>query len=140
MEIHRNDYWLTDQKEKMDLKVIHSFLTNAYWAEGRNFEKVKASVENSYCVGLFHGVQQIGFARVITDYNTFAYLCDVFVLPKYQGQGLGKWLIHNVVNSEKLKDVQKFMLATRDAHAFYTKFGFKSLQQPDYYMELKRGY
>ncbi len=140
MENRKGTLWLTDQKEKMDLQMIHAFLTNSYWAKGRNFETVKHSVENSYCVGLFHKTQQIGFARVITDYSTFAYLCDVFVLPEFQGQGLGKWMIQNVLNFGKLKAVQKFMLATRDAHTFYAKFGFKNLQEPEYYMELKRGF
>ena len=138
MEEKFAEFLITDQKDRFDLKAIHSFLTQSYWARGRDLKTVKATVENSYCVGLFMAGRQIGFARVITDYQTLGYLCDVFVLPEFQGQGLGKKMVRFALDSPELQQVKKFMLATKDAHSFYRTLGFEALKNPAYYMEKHR--
>lgn len=114
--------------------IIHDYLKQAYWAKGRPLETVEKSIENSLCFGLYHRQTQIGFARVVSDFSIFAYLADVFVIKAYQGKGLGKWLISIICEHPQLKDVKRFVLATKDAHDLYAKFGFKPLDDPNLYM------
>jgi GNAT superfamily N-acetyltransferase len=108
------------------------------WARGIPRETVAASIAASLCFGLFDGGAQIGFARVISDRATFAYLCDVYVLEGYRGRGLGKWLIEVVTSHPDLKRLRRFVLATRDAHSLYEKFGFTPLNKPEIFMEVFR--
>jgi GNAT superfamily N-acetyltransferase len=113
----------TDQN-RLDLKTIHEFLTNSYLARGIPMEIVERSIRGSLCFGLYDGDQQVGFARVISDYATFAYLADVFVLPSHRGRGLGKTLMTTIVAHPSLQGLRRWLLATRDAHDLYAKFGF----------------
>ena len=116
-------YELHDNQQNFDVPYIHQFLSNSYWAKGRSLETVQQSMENSHCFGLFDRTKQIGFARVITDYSTFAYLADVFVDENYRGQGLGKWLTKQVVNASLFKTC-KWLLKTLDAQSMYQQLGF----------------
>jgi len=121
---------------RLDLDVIHGFLANSYWARGIPRETVEQAVRNSFCFGLYDGDRQVGFARVVTDYATFAYLADVFVLESHRGHGLGKRLIDAVMTHAKLQGFRRWLLATRDAHELYTRVGFKPLAVPERFMEL----
>lgn len=111
---------------KADLKAIHQYLSqDSYWAPDIPLETVAKSVKNSLCFSLFAGERQIGFARVVTDKATFAYLADVYVLPEFRGKGLSKWLMQCVKEHPDLQGIRRFMLATKDAHGLYTQFGFQ---------------
>jgi GNAT superfamily N-acetyltransferase len=120
----------------LDLAFVHSFLGHtSYWAQGRSWDVVRKSIEHSLCFGLYFGQTQIGFARVVTDYATFAWLCDVFVIETQQGRGLGKWLIESAVAHPALTSLEIFILATTDAHELYRRYGnFRQLQQPKKWM------
>ena len=126
---------MTTDKARLDLEVIHSFLKSSYWAAGISADVVIRSVENSLAFGLFEGDEQVGFARVVTDYATFAYLADVFVLEPHRGQGLGKWMMEVVLSRPELQGLRRWMLATRDAHDLYRKHGFAELKEPSIFME-----
>jgi|SRR5690606_13925663 len=131
-----SDYNISDDKEKMDLQVIHSVISKSYWAMNIPIEVMERAIKNSECFGVFtHEGDQVGFARVITDYATYAYLADVFIVEKHQGKGLSKWLIHEISNSPKLQGLRRITLATRDAHGLYAQFGFTPLNQPEIFME-----
>jgi GNAT superfamily N-acetyltransferase len=124
----RGDYSISTDPARLDLDVIHGFLVRSYWAEGRSRERVAESVANSLPFGLYHaearGPRQVGFARVVTDRATFAYLCDVFVLEQHRGQGLGVWLVETLLGVPELSEL-RWLLGTRDAHELYRKFGFQ---------------
>jgi GNAT superfamily N-acetyltransferase len=111
------------------------FLSSAYWANQRTRDTILKSLEHSLCFGLYHHQNQIGLARVVTDYATFTYLCDVFVLEEYRGRGLGKYLMQTVIAHPDLIGIRRFMLATRDAHGLYEQYGFESLSAPERWME-----
>ena len=135
-EWQRGEYLISTEMDRLDLGFIHNFLSNSsYWAHGRDLELVKRSVSNSFNFGLYCGNQQIGFARVVTDYATFAWLADVFVLDEYRGQGLGKWLIEVIVSHHQLQGFRRWLLATRDAHELYRRFGFTELSDASRWME-----
>lgn len=134
----RDEYLISTDPARLDIDVIHRFLTESYWAGGVPREVVKRSIEHSLPFGLYTENRQIGFARVITDYATFAYLADVFVLDEFRGEGLGKWLIEVVVSHPELAVLRRWMLATRDAHGLYRKSGFTELKQPERWMEKHR--
>jgi len=133
---HRGEFVVTTDRAQLSEELIHEFLSQSYWAEGIPRETVARSMRNSLCFGLFEGSRQIGFARVITDYATFAYLADVFILAGYRGRGLGKFLMECVVKHPELQGLRRWVLATRDAHSLYRKFGFTPLAHPDRFMEL----
>jgi GNAT superfamily N-acetyltransferase len=137
VEYHKDDYTISTDKARLDLEVIHGFLTHSYWAEGIPKSIIQKSIENSLCFGIYYQNHQIGFARVISDYATYAYLADVFVLETHQGLGLGKWLMHSILSHPELQELRRFALATRDAHGLYAKFGFKPLEKPEYDMLLR---
>ena len=120
-----------------DVEVIHGFLTRSYWAEGIARERVARSLDGSLCFGLFVDGRQAGFARVVTDRVTFAYLCDVFVLEEFQGRGLGKQLVGAVRAHPDLAGLRRFLLATRDAHGLYEPFGFACVTEPRKFMEIR---
>jgi GNAT superfamily N-acetyltransferase len=129
-----NDVVISTDKSKLDINLIHNFLSTTYWAKGRTIEEVKTSVENSLCYGMFIQNRQIGFARIITDFVVFAYLMDVFIIPEFQGMGLSKLLLKTILEEEKFSKVKKWMLATADAHGLYTKYGFKMMDKPEHMM------
>lgn len=131
------NYEISTDKRKLDINLIHSFLSNSYWAKGINLEEVKKRIKNSLCFGIYTDKKQIGFARVITDYVTIAYLADVFIIAEYRKRGLSKELVKFILSNDKLKRIKSWMLATNDAHNLYSKFGFKQLENPEKYM-LKR--
>ncbi|WXL25758.1 GNAT family N-acetyltransferase [Ectopseudomonas mendocina] len=125
-------YSLDADKSRLDLDVIHGFLTHSTWAKGISRERVKLSIDNSLCLGLYHHEQQIGFARLVTDAATFAYLCDVFVDPAYQGKGLGRWLSEGMLARPEACGLRRIMLATTTAPWLYEKMGFEPVNQPNY--------
>ena len=143
-ETSKNDFLISTDRSKLNIELIHNYLSNeSYWAKNIPIETVKRSIENSFCFGLYKinevtssTIEQIGFARVMTDHATFGYLADVFILEKYRGQGLSKWLMEEVMNCEVLQGLRSWMLATRDAHSLYEKFGFKVLGNPERFMRL----
>jgi GNAT superfamily N-acetyltransferase len=128
-------YTISTDPTRLDLNIIHGFLTTSYWAAGVPMEVVQRSIDHSLPFGLYAGDRQIGFARVITDYATFAYLADVFVLEAYRGAGLGKWLVAVIVAHPDLQGLRRWMLATRDAHTLYGTVGFELLKAPERWME-----
>ena len=124
VDLARGQYSITTDPQKLDLDAIHAFLSRSFWAEGIPKETVATAMANSLCFGLFDGARQIGFARVVTDRATYAYLCDVYVLEAHRGLGLGKWLIETVMAHPDLQGLRRFQLVTRDAQGLYAKFGF----------------
>ena len=135
-EDRRGHFLISTEQSRLDLKVIHDFLTNSsYWATGRSLETVRRSVENSLAFGLYENERQIGFARVVTDYATFAWVADVFVLDEFRGQGLGTWLVEVMISHPQLQGFRRWTLATKDAHEIYRKFGFSELKRPERWME-----
>lgn len=137
MQIHDNDYSVSTDKSKLDLPLIHTFLsTQAYWSLNIPFATVKRSVENSLCFGVYQGDTQVGFARVITDFATIAYLGDVFILPEHRGKGLSKRLIATIMAHPDLQGLRRWILLTSDAHGLYRQYGWKPIAIPDRYMEI----
>ena len=133
----RNGYEIDTDRGRLDLDAIHGFLKTAYWCEGIPRETVRRSIDHSLCFGLYSGNGGLaGFARAVTDHTTFAYLADVFVLPDHQGHGLGKWLVATVLAHPDLAGLRQLMLATRDAHGLYARFGFTT-PQPGRLMEIR---
>src|SRR5438132_13370140 len=136
-EWHRGEYTISDDRARLDIKVIQKFLsTESYWATGRSVERVQRSVDNSLSFGVYRGDEQIGFARVVTDYATFAWLADVFVLEEYRGLGLSKWLVEVIISHSQLQGFRCWVLATKDAHERYRGYGFRELHRPEWWMEL----
>jgi GNAT superfamily N-acetyltransferase len=134
-EWRQGEYLITTDPARMDLDVIHGFLTASYWAAGIPRETVARSIAHSLPFGLFAGVRQIGFARVITDHTTFAYIADVFVLEAYRRRGLAHWLMRSIVEHPDLQGLRRWVLATRDAHALYASVGFTPFSAPERWME-----
>ena len=132
------DYKISTDRNKLDITAIHDFLTNrSYWAKGRSFETVKRSVDNSLCFGMYDSQDRlIGFARVVTDYAIFGYIMDVFILEDFRNQGLGKKLMDYIMQHPDLRGLQRIMLATKDAHGLYEKYGFKLTESNDKLMEI----
>ena len=131
-----NDYAITTDRQHFDIERIHAYLTTSYWSPGIPIATVTRAIENSLCFGIFHKAEQIGFARVITDKATFAYLADVYILESHRGQGLSKWLMETIKQHEALQGLRRFMLGTRDAHGLYRQYGFKELANPARMMEI----
>lgn len=135
-EWQRGEYRISTDQRRLDIEVIHRFLnTSSYWAVGRPLETIKRSIEHSLSFGIYKGQSQVGFARVITDYATFAWLADVFVLDAFRGLGLGKWLVEVIVSYPELQGLRRWMLATKDAHELYRRVGFTELEDPKRWME-----
>lgn len=131
----KDNIYFSDDRSDMDLELIFNFLKNSYWAKSRSFEEQKLAIENSLNFGLFKNNKQIAFARVMTDKVFFAYLLDVFVIEEEQGKSYSKLLIDKVLNDTALKNVDKWILATKDAHSLYHKFGFENVKKPEMLME-----
>jgi GNAT superfamily N-acetyltransferase len=135
-EWRRDKYLISTDRRKLDRSVVHRFLEGSYWAKGIPRETVDRCIENSLCFGLYDGECQIGFARIISDLSTFAYLADVFVLEAARGRKLGIWLIETIMSHPQLQGLRRWMLATADAHGLYRKFGFTKLSRPERIMEI----
>ena len=134
-EVSRNGFQISTDPARLDLGVIHNFLANeAYWSPGVSLEQVTRQMQFSLCFGVYKDSQQVSFARVISDFTTFAYLADVFVLRPYRGLGLGKWLVQTILGHPELQNLRKFTLNTQDAHTLYRQFGFDNDPRPENYM------
>jgi len=133
-ETHREGFTISTDPDRLDLDAITALLARAYWAEGRARETIARSLQYSLTFGLYHGSRQVGLARVVSDYATFAWLCDVFIHEDYRGQGLGKWLLETVHSHPQLGGLRRWMLATRDAHGLYKQFGWVPLTPPERWM------
>ena len=129
------EYSISTERSRLDLDVIYKFLTKCYWAEGVSRHIVERSIENSLCFGVFAQDRQVGFARVITDYATYAYIGDVFIVESHRGQGLSKRLMQTIMEHPQLQGLRRWSLVTRDAHGLYEEFGFTPLADPEKYME-----
>jgi GNAT superfamily N-acetyltransferase len=136
MEWRHDGYLVSDDRARIDVAAVHAYLSHSYWAAGIPRDVVESSVANSLCLGLYApGGAQVGFARVITDRATFAYLCDVYVLEEHRGRGLSKFLMRCVNAHSDLQGLRRFMLATADAHRLYAQFGFTPPSRPERLME-----
>jgi GNAT superfamily N-acetyltransferase len=123
-------YTISTDKTLLDVNMIHDYLSKkSYWAESIPYETVKRSIENSMCFGVFYDGKQIGFARLITDKATFAYLADVFILSEHSGKGLSKWLMQTIQEHSELQGLRRWLLGTRDAHSLYEQFGWTVLTE-----------
>jgi GNAT superfamily N-acetyltransferase len=128
--VNENEYEISTDKMRLDLTMIHDFLASqSYWAQGIPLEVVKRSIENALCFGVYHQGKQVGFARVVTDYATIAYLGDVFIIEPYRGKGLGKRLIKTIMDHPELQGLRLWLLGTKDAHDLYRKYGFKKIAE-----------
>ncbi len=135
-EWRQDKYSISTDRNRLNLELIHDFLSNSsYWARGRSLDTVTRAIENSLDFGLYEATHQIGFARVVTDYATFAWLADVFILHQYRGRGLSKWLLEVILSHPELQGLPRWVLSTRDAHELYRKFGFSELTEPGRWME-----
>ena len=136
MDFIKDGFTISTDKEKLDIDVIHSFLNRTYWAEGISKEIIRRSIEGSLCFGVFENDKQIGFARMITDKATFAYLADVFIIEEYRGRGLSKWLMEVIMSHPDLQGLRRMVLVTKDAHGLYKQFGFTPLINVERWMQI----
>lgn len=128
---------ITTDKSRLNIPLIHKYLSEeSYWAKNIPLEIVKGAIDNSMCFGVYDGEQQLGFARIITDYTTFAYLADVFILKEYRGKGYSKQLVKYILTHPSLQGLRRWMLGTYDAHELYRKYGFNDLANPSRFMEI----
>ena len=140
MEKALGAYLISTDRARLDLDAIHSYLSlESYWARGRSRDRIVRGVENSLPFGLYRDGVQVGFARVVTDYATFAWIADVYVLPAYRGRGLGKALIEAVVEHAAVRDLPRVLLATADAHGLYEQYGFAALKRAERFMSIEPG-
>ncbi len=135
MEVTRETFSISDDAARLDRGAIQRFLAGSYWAPGIPRDVVDRSIEGSLCFGVYEGAAQVGFARVVSDFATFAYVADVFVLESHRGRGLALWLMQTIRAHPRLQGIRRWNLVTRDAHALYRKVGFRDVEFPDRYME-----
>lgn len=135
VEYQKDEFYITTDFNKIDIDVVCSLLAKSYWANNRKRDVIIKSLENSLCFSLFHKDKQIGLMRVITDYATFAYLCDVIIEEEYRHKGLGAWYLECVLEYPDLQNLRRWFLITKDAHEFYKKLGFNNLSTPEKFME-----
>jgi GNAT superfamily N-acetyltransferase len=140
MQFHREDFYITTDKSKVDVEYVHQFLGKTYWAKNIPVETVRRCINGSICFSVFHSDKQVGFARVVTDEATFAYLADVFIDENYRGRGLSRWLMEVIMDHPSLQGLRRFMLGTRDAHGLYEKFGFKRIESVEPWMQIHTPY
>jgi hypothetical protein len=150
VEYRRGEFLISTGRGRLQVDVVHGFLTSSYWAKGISREVVERSLDHSLCFGIYdespglakdakhEAPAQVGFARVVSDFATVAYLGDVFVLESHRGRGLSKWLMECIVQHPALQNLRRWILLTRDAHGLYSQFGFAPLKAPESYMELHR--
>lgn len=137
IEAYKDDFFITTDINTLDINAIHNFLSiHSHWAKNIDLEKVKISMQNSLNFGLFAMGKQIGFARIISDFSTIAYLGDVYVLPEYRGLGLSKWLMEIIIQHPNLQGLRRWILTTVDAHGLYEQFGFAPVARPERFMEI----
>jgi len=139
IEISRDNYIISTDPVKLDIDATADTLTRAYGAQGRTREMIARYIQHSLVFGMYHKSKQIGLARVVSDYTTFAWLCDVFIHEDHRGHGLGKWLMETVHAHPDLQDLRRWMLATRDAHGLYEQFGWTPLDNPERWMNKFNG-
>ena len=133
----KQEFEISTDKSRIDIDMIHRFLSEeSYWANKRTLEQTKTAIENSICFGVYQGNEQVGFARVVTDKATFAYVGDVFVVQQFRGSGIGKMLMEAMLAHPELQRLRRWVLATKDAHGLYEQFGFSELRFPERWMEL----
>ena len=136
-EWQKPEFTISTDKNRLQIEVIQHFLQNeSYWASNRTIEQTQTAIENSLCFGVYQADKQIGFARVVTDFATFAYIGDVFISEEFRGQDLSKWLMKVMLSHPQLQGLRRWILATKDAHGLYEQFGFHGLKFPDRWMEL----
>lgn len=134
-----NDFFISTDKSLLDRNFIHEFVQNSYWGQGRTIEQTMKTIENSFCFGMYtKSNQQIGFARVVTDYVFFGYIMDVIISKEYQGKGLGTKLVDFMLNDEMIKNLQTIALKTKDAHSLYEKYGFSKVGNSPLYMSIDK--
>lgn len=139
LTIDYNGYTITTDKSLMNIHEVHKWLSEkSYWSPGITFEKVKTAFDHSYCIGVLSGGAQVAYGRLITDYASFAYLADVYVLEEHRGRGLGKEMMKILMGLEWIGTLRAVMLATLDAHGLYRQFGFTEIPNPERYMKLNK--
>lgn len=137
LTIYKEEYCISTEKSKLDLRAVHQFLsTEAYWCLNIPLSTVQQAAAHSLTFGVYHHEQQIGYARVISDYTTIAYLGDVYILPEHRGRGLSKWLMETIMNHTNLQGLRRWILLTADAHGLYRQFGFTDIASPERWMEI----
>ena len=135
-EWQQGEYTISTDNARLDIRTVHDFVSNhSYWGQGRALEVVQRALDNSLNFGLYHAKHQVGFARVVTDYATFAWVADVFVLAEHRGRGLSKWLMETILAHPQLQGFRRWVLATKDAQSLYARFGFIPLHRPERWME-----
>jgi len=140
-EWHKDGFTISTERDRLNVDLIHEYLSGqSYWAKGRPMDVVRRSIENSLPFGMYEEEHQIGFARVVTDYAAFAWVADVFVLEPWRGRGLSKWMMSVIMGHPQLQGLQRWMLATRDAHELYRQFGFEEIPEPSRFMTIRRDY
>ncbi len=133
----KNGFMISTDKNLVNFEAVFKYLNQeSYWAKGITPEKLKRAIDNSICFGIYQHKQQAGFARVITDKATFAYICDVFILPEFRKHGLSKWLIQTIIENSEFSGLRRWSLATLDAHGLYSQFGFVEISNPSRWMEI----
>ncbi len=136
MEWTRGSFTISTDVSRIDRRLVHAFLEGSYWAQGIPRDVVDRSIDNALCFGVYEGAAQVGFARVISDFATFAYLADVFLIESHRGRGLAQWLMEVIVAHPRLQGLRRWMLVTRDAHGLYRKVGFSGPARPERLMEM----
>jgi GNAT superfamily N-acetyltransferase len=131
-------YEISTDRNRLDIALIHEFLGSSYWAAGIPRAVVERSLQHSLCFGAYLDGRQVGFARVISDFAAIAYIADVFVVPEHRGRGISKLLMRAILEHPELQGLRRFLLATRDAHGLYARFGFEPLAHPEYFMTVHK--
>jgi len=139
LETQKDNYTISTDLARLDIDAIAVMLTRAYWAQGRTREMIARYVQHSLVFGIYHENQQVGLARIVSDYTTFAWLCDVFIHEEHRGKGLGKWLMETIHSHPDLQGLRRWILATRDAHGLYEQFGWTLLDHPERWMHKFNG-
>lgn len=133
------DYFISTDKGLLNVDAIQQFIVNSYWVNGRTVEEVKQTIEHSYCFGIYTlQNEQIGFARVVTDYMYFGYFMDVIIFERFQEQGFGKILVEAMLEDETIKKLKTLALKTKDAHSLYERFGFNKIGDSKLWMSIDR--
>jgi N-acetylglutamate synthase-like GNAT family acetyltransferase len=133
-----DQYEISTERSRLDFALIHEFLHSSYWARGIPRDVLEKAIQHSLCFGAYYGGQQVGFARVVTDFATFAYIADVFVVPEHRGHGVSKMIMNAILAHPELQGMRRILLATHDAHKLYAQFGFEPLGHPDQFMSIHK--